>query len=152
MIGLRILGINSPGIAGDSQVVTVTATVLSKSQCKFRSNTSALNFGNLDPTSPIDKTTSVSVTFRCVGSTLNATFSITDDDGLYESGPDANRMRHTITTTEYIPYLLTLSPTSGTIPKNTDQTLTITGAVKGVDYQDALIGSYSDMVVISIEP
>jgi hypothetical protein len=61
-------------------------------------------------------------------------------------------MRHTTITTEYLPYSLTLNPTSGTVPKNTDQTLTITGKVKGVDYQDALAGSYSDTVVISIAP
>jgi hypothetical protein len=61
-------------------------------------------------------------------------------------------MRHTTITTEYLPYSLTLNPISGTVPKNTDQTLTITGTVKGVDYQDALAGSYSDTAVISIAP
>jgi spore coat protein U-like protein len=149
---LFILGIASIVNAADTHVVSVTATVLSKSQCKFNSKTSNLNFGNLEPANPIDKTTSTSITFRCGGSAPNATFSITDDDGLYETGPNANRMRHTTITTEYLPYSLTLNPTSGTVPKNTDQTLTIAGTVKGVDYQDALSGSYSDTVVISIAP
>jgi hypothetical protein len=152
IVTLSIFMVAGIGYASDSNVVSVTATVLSKSQCKFNSKTSNLNFGNLDPANPIDKTTSTSITFRCGGSAPNATFSITDDDGLYETGPDANRMRHTTITTEYLPYSLTLNPTSGTVPKNTDQTLTITGKVKGVDYQDALAGSYSDTVVISIAP
>ncbi len=152
IVGLSILGLSSRSLAGDSQVVTVTATVLSKSQCKFNSKTAALSFGNIDPSTPVDTTVTTSITFRCGGSSPNATFSITDDDGLYETGPDANRMRHSINTTEYIPYTLTLNPTSGTVPKNSDQNLTITGTVKGVDYQDALTGSYSDMVVISIAP
>ena len=149
---LFILGIASIVNAADTHMVAVTATVLSKSECKFNSKTSNLNFGNVDPANPIDKTTSTSITFRCGGSPPSATFSITDDDGLYETGPDANRMRHTTVTTEYLLYSLTLNPTSGTVPKNTDQTLTITGTVKGVDYQDALSGSYSDTVVISITP
>ena len=149
---LSILGMASIGNAAGANVVTVSATVLSKSQCKFNSKTSTLNFGDLDPANPVDKTVSTSVTFRCGGSAPNATFSITDDDGLYETGPDANQMRHTTITTEYLAYSLTLNPTSGTVPKNTDQTLTIMGTVRGVDYQDALAGSYSDTVVISITP
>jgi spore coat protein U-like protein len=81
-----------------------------------------------------------------------ATFFISDDDGLYETGPNANRMRHTTLGTEYIPYTFTLNPTSGTVPKNSTQTLTITGTVNGVTYQDAATGNYSDTVVITLAP
>jgi len=138
--------------AAETGILSVTATVLSKSNCKFNSNTATLNFGNLDPASPVDRTVSTSITFMCHGSANPATFSITDDDGMYETGPNGNRMRHTTLTTEYLSYSLTLNPTAGTVPKNTDQTLTITGAVKGSEYQDAYVGNYSDTVVISIEP
>lgn len=81
-----------------------------------------------------------------------ATFSISDDDGLYETGPNANRMRHATILTEYLPYSFTLNPTTGTVPRNVNQTLTISGMVRGVDYQDASVGAYSDTVVISIVP
>jgi hypothetical protein len=81
------------------------------------------------------------------------TFFIGDDDGLYETGQNANRMRHTSVTTEYLPYNFTLNPQSGTIMGNwANHTLTITGTVRGVDYQDARSGNYSDRVVVSIEP
>ena len=81
------------------------------------------------------------------------TYFIGDDDGLYETGPNANRMRHTSVTTEYLPYNFALSPQSGTITGNwANYTLTITGTVRGVDYQNAAMGNYSDRVVISIEP
>lgn len=152
IIILTILLITAIGYAADTGVVSVTAVVLSKSQCKFNSNTANLNFGNLDPANPVDKTITTSVTFRCGGSAPIASFSITDDDGLYEAGQDANRMRHILTTTEFLPYSLTLSPTSGTIPKNTDETLTLTGTVRGADYQDALAGSFSDTVTLTIAP
>ena len=136
----------------DSTTVSVAAVVLSKSNCKFNSATAALNFGNLDPANPIDRTVSTTVTFVCHGSAPSATFSITDDDGLYKTAPNANRMRHTTVTTEYLPYSLTLNPTSGTVPKNVDQTLTISGTVKGTDYQNAYVGNFSDTVIISISP
>lgn len=138
--------------AGDTSIVIVSATVLSKSECKFNSKTASLSFGNLDTSNPVDRVVSTSITFRCGGSVPMATFSITDDDGLYETGPNQNRMRHTTITSEYLSYSLTLEPTSGTVPKNTNQTLTITGTIKGVDYQDATAGSYSDTIVISISP
>lgn len=147
-----ILSIAGIGYAADNSIVSVTATVLSKSQCKFNSATSTLNFGNLDPANPIDVNATTTVIFRCGGSAPNATFFMTDDDGLYETGLNANRMRHTTVLTEFIPYSLTLNPTSGTVPKNVNQTLTISGTVLGVNYQNAYAGSYSDTVVISIEP
>ena len=142
----------SIGCASDSNIVSVTATVLSRSQCRFNSNTAALNFANLDPANPVDRTVNTSITFRCGGSAPNATFFVTDDDGQHEVGSGRNRMRHTTTFTEYLPYSLALSPTSGTVPKNTDQTVTVTGTVRGVDYQNAATGNYSDSVVITIEP
>ena len=135
-----------------SSTVSVAAVVLSKSNCKFNSNTATINLGSLDPANPIDRTVSTTVTFVCRGSAPSTTFSFTDDDGLYETAPNAKRMRHTTVTTEYLPYSLTLNPISGTIPKNTNQTLTISGTVTGTDYQNAYTGNYSDTVVISIEP
>ncbi len=138
--------------ASDTGVVTVSATILSKNQCKFSSASAALAFGILDPANPVDKTVSTSVNFRCMGSSPTATFFITDDDGLHEISPNANRMRHTTIGTEYLPYTFTLNPTSGTVPKNTVQILTISGLVNGTDYQDAAVGNYSDTVIITLEP
>ncbi len=152
IIILTILLITGVGYTANTGVVSVTATVISNSSCRFRSSSSSLNFGNLDPANPSDVTTSTTVTFRCSSSDKFVTFFISDDDGLYEAGQDANRMRHILTTTEFLPYSLTLSPTSGTIPKNTDETLTLTGTVRGADYQDALAGSFSDTVTLTIAP
>lgn len=139
--------------AGSTSTVSVSAVVLSKGNCKFRSNTAALGFGSLDPGNPVDRTVNTTLIFRCQANGNNLiTFSITDDSGLYETGPNAPRMRNTTYTTQYLPYTLTLNPTSGSVPKTVDQTLTVTGTVKGVDYQNALTGNYSDTVTISIDP
>ncbi|MEW6375529.1 MAG: spore coat protein U domain-containing protein [Thermodesulfobacteriota bacterium] len=127
---------------------------MSRGFCWFTTSTSALNFGNLDPSNPIDVNISTSIFFRCFRFFGQVTFFIGDDDGLYETGPNANRMRHSTITTEYLPYSFDLNPTSGTVPSSlfTNRTLTISGAVRGVDYQDARVGNYSDTVVVSIEP
>jgi spore coat protein U-like protein len=139
--------------AADSNLVSVTATVITKGNCTFRSRNYTLNFGSLDPVNPIDKSVSTSIIFRCQAQgNAPITFAIKDDEGLYETGPDAPRMRHATQFTEYLPYRLTLNPVSGTVPKTVDQTLTVTGTIQGVDYQDAVAGTYSDRVVITIEP
>ncbi|MDD5007350.1 MAG: spore coat protein U domain-containing protein [Syntrophorhabdaceae bacterium] len=135
-----------------ASTLSVTATVVSRSNCRFNTGTSSLNFGTLDPGNPSDKTVSASVRFWCGGSAPMATFAITHDSGLYETATDAPRMRNTAVTTEYLPYTLSLNPTSGTVRRFTIQTLTISGTVQGTAFQNAYAGNYSDRVVISIEP
>lgn len=138
--------------AAGVNALTVAATVLSKSKCKFNTANATLNFGALDPANTVDVTQFTSVLFVCNGSAPIATFAFTSDDGLYETGPGANRMRHSTVTTEYLPYAISLSPATGTAPKGVTQTLTITGQVNALDYRPALAGNYSDTVVISLNP
>lgn len=81
------------------------------------------------------------------------TFFIGDDDGLYETGPNRNRMRHNTLLTEFIPYSFDLNPTSGTITGNwAPHTLTLTGSIRGSDYENAATGRYTDTVTITIIP
>jgi spore coat protein U-like protein len=131
--------------------LTVGATVISKNNCKFRSGPATVNFGALDPGNTTDITQTASMQFRCNGSAPMATFAFSTDDGLYETGPGANRMKHA-TETEYLPYSLSLSPVSGTVPKGVEQTLTISGTVTSSNYRSAYAGNYRDTVVISITP
>jgi spore coat protein U-like protein len=149
---LSILIITTFGYAADSNVVSVTATVISRGYCQFTTTTSALNFGNLDPSNPVDVTRNTSISFRCLGFFSPVTYYI-DDIGSYDTG-NAHRMRHTTINTEYLPYSLTLNPRSATISWNPFivHPVTIVGTVRGVDYQDAAMGNYSDTVVVSIEP
>jgi hypothetical protein len=135
-----------------SNTLVVGATILSKSNCKFKSAASALNFGALDPGNTTDAVKTTSVDYVCHGSAPMATFAISTDDGLHNSGPGANRMRNTAVADEYLPYALSLSPTSGTVPKNETRTLTITGTVTSQNYRSAYAGGYADTVVISLTP
>lgn len=152
-VAVALFLLAAPGTArGGTAAVSVTATVLSKSNCKFDSKTATLGFGSLDPGNSVDATAGVQIGFVCRGSAPQATFVIVGDDGLYETGPGNSRMRHATILTEFLPYSLVLNPSSGTVPKNAPQTLTISGTVRGIDYQGANAGNYSDMVVISINP
>lgn len=135
-----------------SSVVSVSAVILSKSNCKFKANSAALDFGSLDPAAATDVITQATIDFVCNGSANPATYLIVDDDGLHETGTDANRMQHATNPAAFLPYSFSLSPTSGTVPKGADQTLTITGTVFGADYQTALAGSYADTVIVTINP
>ena len=148
-IGLALLA--SGGASAQSAVVSVAASVLSKSNCKFDNTTATLAFGTLNPANSGDATVTATIGFKCAGSAPNATFAITHDSGLYETAANANRMKHA-TLTEYLPYSVGLSPTNATVPKNSQQTLTITGTVPEAAYQNAYSGAYSDSVVVTIQP
>ena len=135
-------------LAADTNTLTVSANVVGT--CKFTTGTSTLAFGGMDPSSVADATATGSVTFWC---TSGASYSLSDDDGLHETAPNANRMQHTVDATEYVPYSLSLSPTSGSgsgpaLPV----TLTINGTVANADYVNALAGTFGDTVVITVSP
>jgi spore coat protein U-like protein len=148
---LAFLAAAVPASFGDTGTLAVTATVLSKSNCKFDTNTSTLNFGSLDPAVSADVNATASVDFVCRGSAPIAAFLFTDDDGQNPSGPGARRMRHAAAP-EFLPYGLAFSPASGTVPKNVHRTLTISGTVRWSDFRGAMAGAYTDSVIVSILP
>ncbi len=143
---------SSSSFAATSINFTASATILSKNQCRFLSNNFTLDFGNLAPTSGASVNASATVDFRCRGSDPVASYSISDDDGLHETGPNANRMQSAVNPAIYIPYSLSLNPLNGNALKNVSQTLTVSGTINGPDYQFAIPGVYTDLVVISILP
>lgn len=136
-----------------SASMSVSATVLSTSNCKFNNpGTATLAFGAVDPSGVSNVTATGTLVIRCGGSAPNATFAITDDSGLYETGVGAYRMRHAVTTTAYLGYSVGYSPQSATIPKNTDQTITITGTITPTQFGNAIAGNFADTVTITVSP
>ena len=155
IITLSIFMLAGIGYTADSNTVSVTAVVISRGNCTFRpprNATATLDFGSLDPANPMDKNATATLIVRCQAQGNNLlTYYISDDAGLYETGPNASRMKHT-TQTEYLPYSFIVDPRSETVNKIYERTLTITGTIRGVNYQDARSGSYTDTVVLSIAP
>lgn len=138
--------------AAATNTLTVAATVLSKSNCKFTIATSALNFGAIDPAGSTNASANTTVQFRCLGAAPMASFYIDHDSGLYGASPSSLRMRHATVASEFLPYSLALTPLNGTVPKNVPQTLTISGTVLAADYQSAYVGNYADSVTLTINP
>lgn len=131
--------------------LAVSAVVLSKNNCKFANGAAALDFLALDPGATANQTATATINFTCKGSDATAVFAVSGDNGLYSSD-GVRRMRNTVDTSQFVGYSLQLSPASGTAPKNVVQTLTITGTVAPAQVGDAIAGSYSDTVSITVTP
>lgn len=149
---IACMALSNVALAAGASTLAVSATVLSKNKCSFNSANSALSFGTVNPSNATDVIATTTLSFRCTGSSATASFAISDDSGLYSSGPAQPRLKHGTLASEYLPYSLSYSPQSGSTPKNTDTTLTVTGTLRATDYQNSYAGAYSDSVVISINP
>ncbi len=148
-----LCGVSSRVAVADGTVVSVSAFVVSKSNCKFRTTSSAaLPFGTLDASLSSDKVVSATLDFRCQGSAPIAYYVFSSDDGLNEAGPNRPRMRHATESNEYLPYSLGLSPASGSIAKGATGTLTLTGTVTPADVAGAVAGAFSDTVTLTLQP
>jgi spore coat protein U-like protein len=136
--------------------VQVSATIPSNHNCKFNSNAAvALDFGTLNPLLATNVTRTATIDFECTGNkNLPVFYSIADDDGLNETGSNANRMKHVTLggPNAFIPYSFSVSPVSGSTPLKTPVILTITGTILGPAYEMAYEGVYNDTVIVSIVP
>ncbi len=140
-----VLGLSGMAMAGDTATVDVSANVVGT--CKFLTG-GTMAFGALDPSSGGNVNAVLTQpTFWC---TKGASYSITDDNGLYESGT-AFQVKH-VSLTEYIPYTFTYTATgTGNGPSN-PITMDIAGTILGGDYVGASAGDYADTVTLTITP
>ena len=149
---LLLLGPAAPALAAGNAIVSVGATVVSNNNCKFRAPGSAtLAFGDINPSSSVNATALATLTIRCGGASPLVSYAISHNGGLHESGVNLNRMKHA-TLNAHLPYAMTLTPSSGTVAKNADQTITLTGTVTPASFQNAAMGAYADTVVITLSP
>lgn len=141
-----LISIYTQSFAADTGTVNINASVVGT--CKFTTNTANINV-TLDPSVGGTVTGSGSLVFWC---TKNASYTVTDDDGLYETGANQNRVFNS-TANEYIPYTFSYNPTSGTGngPQNSI-TLNVSASFAQTDYQNAAAGTYTDTVTITVNP
>jgi len=147
-----LLGTAQLALAGGNATVAVGATVLSKNNCKFRTAGSpSLAFGNIDPSGSANATASATLTIRCAGASPTVAYALNHDSGQHETGVNLNRMKHAMLNM-YLPYALTLAPSSGTVGKNVDQAITLSATITPANFQNAVAGAYADTVVITLAP
>ncbi|MCX7770916.1 MAG: spore coat U domain-containing protein [Proteobacteria bacterium] len=146
MVAVTLLATGSFVNAADTGTVNINATVVGT--CKFTTNTANINV-TLDPSVSSNVTGNGSLAFWC---TKNANYTVTDNDGQYETGPNLNRVFNS-TANEYIPYTFTYTPTSGTGagPQN-PITLNVSATFAYTDFQNASAGTYTDIVTITVNP
>ncbi len=143
VLGLALFSVGQ-GVAADTATVNVSATVVGT--CKFLTGGS-ISF-TLDPS--VGGNVSGTVTQPTFWCTKGASYTITDDDGLYELGT-THRMKHA-TLLEYIPYSFTYSATGTGGGPGSPITMDIASTVLGTDYINASAGNYSDTVTLTIAP
>jgi hypothetical protein len=127
-------------------IMMMEASVCLAMSCNFTQTTSTLPFGNLDPSSAASATSVVTIGIICSGS--QGTWFMTSDDGLYYNGA-TKRMRHQTVLTEYLPYTVTFSPTTG---NKFSRTITASGTILNSSYINAYVGDYADRVTLTITP
>jgi spore coat protein U-like protein len=143
---LGMLAMAGSAWAADTATVTVNAVVTGT--CQFLTDGS-VDF-ILDPSLGGEVTGTVTQpTFWC---TKGASYTITDDNGEYESGT-TYQMKHE-TLDEYIPYTFdyTASATGTGAGRSTTLSLVIASTVADADYANASSGNYSDTVTLTINP
>jgi len=143
---IALIAMAGSGMA-DTNTLTVTASVAGT--CKFVAGTSLLGFGSLDPSVGTDVNASATTQFWCTkGVTTDA---VSANTGLNFAGGKRG-MKDTVSG-DVIPYTLTLTkdanPNAG---PSAPRILTLAGGVLGADYTAKTAGSYSDTVVVSINP
>ena len=109
-------------------------------------------FGTIDPSSAVNATATVTVSFLCLGSGPGTTYLLSAGNGSYAAGAGLRRMRHASVGTEFLPYSLSITPASANIPRFAVQNVTITGTVAPVDFRNAMAGGFSDTVVLTLDP
>lgn len=147
-IAIALIAIGGTAMAVDTATVTVSATV--SPTCRFSSPTAALAFGVL-PVPAADTSASATLNFWC---TTGAAYTITDDDGSYETGVNANRMRSTgAGPAQFMPYSFSYAPAAGTgSGPSTPINLNITGTVLAAAYATLPGDVYQDTVTLTINP
>jgi spore coat protein U-like protein len=125
--------------------------------CRVTTPPGILDFGMIDPSRSTDATASTSFAIKCTKDTVSTAAS--DNNGLYFSG--TKRMRHSATSTAFLPYAVTYSGDTGFTgqgfgPTAQAQTVTVRGLITPDQFQNALVTKagevYTDTVTITVNP
>jgi len=111
--------------------------------CSFASAGSAINFPPLDPSVSATLTAFMDVQIKCTNATNVPTWSFSG-----ANGDTPLRMKHA-TQNAYIPYTVAANLVGGS---GSTKTWRVTGTVLGANYQDGLVGSYSDILSATVLP
>lgn len=154
-VAAAVLSLTGAALAGGTHTVAVSANVIGT--CVVNTANSTLAFGGLDPGSggTVNAVWSGG-TFRC---TNGSAYTITSDDGLWESaaGGASNRMKLSTATdcsvaTNCVRYTLGKAANGTGSGMTTNISFAVTGQTLIADYQNAAVGGYADTVTLTVAP
>jgi hypothetical protein len=147
---LLTAGLCSSAIAADTYSLAISAQVLGR--CKFTQAAGATltitnTVGGIDPSLAGNATGTANITYRC---TTGQAPAFTTDTGTHVSG---GNMR-VASGVNFMTYTLALAGGgNGTgFGAGQDKTLAITGTITNANYVAAPVGTYTDTVVVSVNP
>jgi hypothetical protein len=116
--------------------------------CKFFSAPTTLPFGTIDPSLSANIVISVPITYKCTRGTPSAGVTVT-------GGLTGHTLKNTVSATDTIAYTLAISGDTQTgtgFGTGTQLTLNVQGTITALQFQNALVGSYTDSVTLNIAP
>jgi hypothetical protein len=111
--------------------------------CSFASAGTAINFPPLDPSMSATLTAFMDIRVKCTNANVVPTWGFSG-----ANGDTPLRMKH-FTQNAYIPYTVATNLVGGS---GSTKTWRITGTVLAANYQNALVGSYSDILSATVLP
>ena len=132
-------------LQGATIVALLFAPALTWGQsCTFNGSPSSIGFGSLDPSVANTRTAFTDVKVKCnPASGLTPTWQFSG-----QNGNSPLKMKHA-SQNVFIPYSVSVSFQGSS---GVNQNWRITATVLGTDYQNALVGSYSDLLHATITP
>ena len=135
-------------MAGTSMAATVSDTVPVTAQilgsCSINTVGASIDFGSLDPV--LSPAVAATVTQPTVNCTNAMNYTISDDDGLYESGPGLPNMDDGLG--NQIPY--TINYTAAKVGAGAADPMDITGNIAAGTYVGSPNGNYSDTMTFTV--
>jgi hypothetical protein len=111
--------------------------------CTFASPGGALDFPPLDQSNPVTVAAFININVKCVPAGVSPTWNFSGANG---SAP--LQMKH-LSLTAFIPYSIAATFVSNS---GANEVWRVTGTILGANYQNAPIGSYSDILTATVLP
>ena len=128
--------------AGDTQNLTVSATILEK--CKFAGTAQTAAFGDVDPSGTSNVTANATVQYKCTNGTTPGSLAPTSGGLSRTMSSGANSLAYTLS-------LASLSAGSG-FGSGQEKSVAVTATITPTQFQNAVAGNYEEVVELTITP
>jgi spore coat protein U-like protein len=148
LLGAILALFGTAAFATDQATISVTATVVGT--CKFNGAPASytMDFLNLDPSVGTNASATVTASYWCTAGVTPITLTL--GNGLHWSGTT----QQMASGGNVIPYSLAIATPSSAVGLGPASPITavVTGTVQGANYVNAVAGTYTDTVTLTVTP